>query len=94
MTAKEEKQEIKNKLEYLGLDLDNVPKDVIEIKPLEYIVSKAYEDTAHKVYRYVDIKDIQILLTNKNRLDSLSERYKNAMPLVNYLIPKSEEDIR
>ena len=39
------------------------------------------------------IKDIEILITPKDRLDDLSERYKLASPLFTYMKPETNEDI-
>ena len=39
------------------------------------------------------IKDIEILITPKDRLDELSERYKLASPLFTYMKPETNEDL-
>lgn len=67
---------IKEKLEYLGLDLDKIPKEIKKYKSLEFRIPKFYEEKQYKQYRYVPIKDIQILLSPTNRLDEIEEKYK------------------
>ena len=84
---------IKEKLEYLGLDLDKIPKEIKKYKSLEFRIPKFYEEKQYKQYRYVPIKDIQILLSPTNRLDEIEEKYKKAEPLASYLDNKSEENI-
>ena len=82
-----------DKFKYLGLDLDNIPKEIKEFKSLDYRPSKYNDDHTYKVYRYVDINDIQILLTPTSRLSNISEKYGKAVPLYEYLTPKTAENI-
>ena len=84
---------IKEKLEYLGPDLDHIPKEIKKYKPLEFRIPKFYEEKQYRQYRYLPIKDIQILLSPTNRLDEIEEKYKKASPLVEYLDGKTEENI-
>ena len=85
--------DIKEKLEYLGLDLNNIPKDLSKYKPLEFRVPKFYDEKQYRQYRYIPTKNIQILLSQTNRLDDIAEKYKKAKPLVSYLDSESEENI-
>ncbi len=71
-------ENIIDKLKYIGLDLDNIPKFIKEIKPLDYRPSKYNDEHVYKVYKYIDIKDIQILLTPTNRLSYISEKYRKS----------------
>ena len=85
--------EIKEKLEKIGLDLKKVPKYLTEIEPIQYRVTKKYEQTSEKVYRYINIKDIDILITQSDRLDEMSLKYKKAKPLADYIEEKGEENL-
>ena len=87
------KSGIKEKLKYLGLDLDSIPKELKNHKSLEYRIPKFYEEKQYKQYRYVPVKNIQILLSPTNRLDDIEEKYKKARPLEEYLDNKKEENI-
>ena len=89
----EKNETIKEKLEYLGLDLDKIPRSLKQYKPLEFRIPKVYDEKQYRQYRYVPIKDIQILLSPTNRLDEIEEKYKKASPLADYLDNKSEENI-
>ena len=91
--AIEKKENIKQKLEYLGLDLENIPKQLKQLKPLEFRISKFNDEKQYKQYRYISIKDIQILLSPTNRLDEIEVKYKKASPLADYLDSKNEENI-
>ena len=84
---------IEKKLEYLGLDLDKIPRTLKKFEPLEFRVPRFYEEKQYRQYRYIPIKDIQILLSPTNRLDEIEEKYKKASPLADYLDNKSEENI-
>ena len=84
---------IKEKLEYIGLDLENIPKELKEYKPLEFRIPKFYEEKQYRQYRYILVKDIQILLSPTNRLDEIEEKYKQARPLAEYLDGESEDNI-
>ena len=82
--TKEEKLILAN-LEYIGLDLKNIPDFLINYKDVEYKPEKIIEQTTFKVYRYINLKDIQILLTPVNKLGSVVEKYSRAHPLCEYL---------
>ena len=86
-------ENIEEKLEYIGLDLDKIPASIKKFEPLDFRIPKFYDEKQYRQYRYVPIKDIQILLTPTNRLDELEEKYQNASPLYEYLDQKNEENI-
>ena len=90
--TKDEKEIIEQKLEYIGLDLENVPEFLKIFKPLNYRPLESYDDT-YKIYKYINICDIQILITPTDRLTSLQEKYKLANPILEYLDSENEEDI-
>ena len=60
---------------------------------MEFRIPKFYEEKQYKQYRYIPVKDIQILLSPTNRLDEISEKYKQAKPLAQYLDGENEENI-
>lgn len=86
-------KDIKSKLEYLGLDLDNIPKELMNFEPVEFRIPKFYDEMQYKQYRYVPIKDIEILLTPTTRLDEIEIKYKNASPISEYLDNENEENL-
>ena len=94
MTKNIDKSEsIDEKLEYLGLDLEKIPASIKKFEPLEFRIPKFYDEKQYRQYRYIPIKDIQILLSPTNRLDEIEEKYKKASPLADYLDSKKEENI-
>lgn len=91
--TKEKDNTINKKLDYIGLDLQNVPEFLKEFKPLEFRPLKLYTEENQKTYRYLDVKDIQIMITTSNKSEDLKTRYKNADPIYFYMVPEGEEDI-
>ena len=90
MSETNEKNLILENLNYIGLDLENVPDFLMDYKDVDYKPTRAYEQTDFRVYRYINLKDIQILLTPTNRLNSITEKYSKAMPLCEYLSDEEE----
>lgn len=84
---------IKEKLEYIGLDLDKIPKILKEYSDINFRTLKGYDEKKYKQYRFVNVSDIEILLSPTNRMDTIKEKYENAMPLCYYLDSKNEENI-
>lgn len=84
---------IKEKLDYLGLDIDNIPEQIKKFEPLKFKIPKVYEEKQYRQYKYIPIKDIQILLSPTTRLDKIEEKYKKASPLYEYLDSESEKNI-
>lgn len=84
---------LREKVDYIGFELEKVPEFLKEFEPLNYRVPKVYDETTYKVYKYVNVKDIEILITPKDRLDELADRYRLASPLFTYMKPETNEDI-
>ena len=91
--TKEDKKKIQEKLKYIGLNLEKVPDFFLEYHPIEYRPTRGYDENKYRVYRYIDVRDIQIYLTPTNRMDLLIDKYEKAEPLYPYLVPEKEEDI-
>ena len=89
----EDKEKLKEKLEYIGLNLERVPTFLKEFTPFSFRPLKSYDNISYKVYKYVDVADIEILLTPTDRLTNLNESYKLAMPIGRYLDSKTEENL-
>ena len=87
-------ESIIEKLNYLKLDLNDVPETLTNFKQLKFRASRTYDDS-YKVYRYIDVKDIEILLVDLHKDVDLNKKYSEATPLKAYLStePENEEDI-
>ncbi len=84
---------IQEKLDYIGLKLDDLPETLTEYQDISFRAIKGYDEKKYKQYRYIKISDIEILLSPTNRVDSIKDKYEKAMPLICYLDSKSEENI-
>lgn len=84
---------MEEKLEYLGLNLSKIPASIKKFDALEFRVPKFYDEKQYRQYRYIPIKDIQIMLSPTNRLDEIEQKYRQASPLIDYLDNKKEENI-
>lgn len=85
--------DIISKLEYIGLDLENIPDFLNETFKFDYKPLKSTHENNYKIYRYIPISEIQILLTPCNRLNTIQEKYGKANAISSYLDSKSEENI-
>jgi hypothetical protein len=85
-------ESITQKLNYLGLTLEDIPDFIQKRRPLSYRIPKVYDENQYRQYRFVPIRDIQILLTPTNRMDELTEKYRKASPLSDYLDNQTEEN--
>lgn len=91
--TKENKKAIEEKLKFIGLDLENIPQCLLNVDKVSYKPLKSYEDNNYKIYKYINVKDIDILITPSDRLDDLNEKLKKALPLSIYMNAENEETI-
>ncbi len=86
------KDDLQKKLRYLNLDLEEVPDEITEFKPLNFNVSRLSNDKDHRVFRYVPVDKIDILFTPYLRTDDLRDKYSKAIPLHKFILPAEEEE--
>ena len=86
------KRDLSSKLEYLGLYLENIHSALYNFEPLNFNVSRLNNDKDHKVFRFVSIDKIEILLTPCLRSDPVREKYSKAEPLGKYLTNDNTEE--
>ena len=91
--TKEEQQTIEKKLDKIHLDLQNIPEIFQKPNMIKYRPQKGYYNSNYNIYRYVNIKDIEIYLTPTTRLEEVNQKYKLAKPLICYLDPNNEENL-
>lgn len=84
--------DLTQKLNYLGLDLENVPEFLYDFKPLNFNLSRLNNDKDHKVFRFVPISKIDILITPCLRSDPVREKYSKAFPLGSYLANENSQE--
>lgn len=86
------KGDLQKKLKYLNLDLDDIPDNLTEFKPLNFNVSRLNNDRDHRIYRFVPIDKIEIMITPCLRTDPLKDKYSKAVPLFKYILPAENDD--
>lgn len=91
--ANANEKNIKEKLKYLDLDLENIPEFLMQYGPLEYRVANISEDREQIVYKYVPINKIQLLITPETKNENLKKRYSEALPLHRYLKMDQGEEV-
>ena len=79
-------------LEYLNLNLKKIPKSLINADDVDIKSTEIRNEKNYKVYKYVSIKDINIVLTNARRLDEPAKKIENMKDLSFYLNKKNEEE--
>ena len=88
--TKETEKTFEENLKYIGLNLNKIPTFLKKYEGLNFRPSKSYDETIYKVYKYVNIKEIEILITPENRLTDIKQRYKLASPICEYLDSEKE----
>lgn len=86
------KGDIQKKLQYLNLDLEDIPDELMEFTPLNFNVSRLSNDKDHRVFKYVPVDKIDILFTPYLRTDDLRDKYSKAVPLYKFILPAEEEE--
>ena len=84
-------EDIKSKLDYIGLNLEEIPEILKKQHKVKYRPQNAQDEKSYKIYRYVNVNDIDILITNTNRLTDITQKYEEAIPLKEYLNKENKE---
>ena len=92
MEKKKIAQKISEKLEYICLDLEEIPETLKYIENINFKPNTGIEENKYRQYRFVSPKELEILLSPCNRLEDIKTKYSKAKPLVSYLVPKTEEE--
>lgn len=70
-------------LEYIGLNIKRISKTKFKQNPIQF--SKFNNSKTYKVYEYISIHDLEVLITPLERTAEFKERYKTSKPLIEYL---------
>ena len=89
----DEKLKIQSNLEYIGLDLENIPDFIKNYRALEFRPIRGFSDNKSRIYKYINVKDIQIYITPRNKMDLLSKKYEESSRLYDYIKLETEDDI-
>ena len=62
----ETNENLTEKLEYIGLDLNNIPDKLNFFQNINFRVRKNYIEENYKVYKYVNVNDIEIFFNTNS----------------------------
>ena len=82
---------IEKKLEYIGLNLEKIPNSLKSSETVECHLIKEYRDTTYKVYKYLNVKEIQIFITTENSASNIQKKCKSAMPIEEFFKDESNK---
>ncbi len=83
--------ELQQNLEFLGLDLEKLPKFINDANVPTFSPSRFNNDKDLKIYKFVPINEIEILLTPCLRSDDIQKKYAEALPLKCFLNMDGDE---
>ncbi len=84
--------ELEEKLDFLGLNLEKLPKFITDSSVPNFNITRFNHDKDLKVYKFVPINQIEILLTPCLRSDSIQKKYAEALPLKMFLHEDGDEE--
>ena len=84
-TTNDEIKNIEEKLKYIGLNISEIPKSFQSMQNIKCNLTKEYRDTIYKVFKYVDVRDIQIFITSEGKISNIEKKCKLAKPIIEYL---------
>ena len=78
-------ENIIKKLKYIGLDLNNIPNEIMEFNKLDFRPKNSEEIKYYKVYKYINVNDIKET-TPYNTLDAVKNNriYTNLMIMIHH----------
>lgn len=79
-------------LEYLNLDLKQIPDSIKNTDDIDIKASEIRNEKNYKVYKYLPIKQINIVMTNARRLDEPAKKVESMNDLSYYLNEKNQEE--
>lgn len=94
MEEKYTEDDLLSKLKYLGINKEKIPEYLKDFSPISFNTTRLNNDKVHRVFQFVPIDKIQILLTPCLRGDDIKDKYSKAVPLGRFFNPAgNEEDI-
>ncbi len=87
-----ENEELQEKLDFLGLSLEKLPKFISDAEVPSFNISRMNNDKDLKVYKFIPIDKIEILLTPALRSDPIKTKYEEAVPLKFFLNEDGDEE--
>ena len=85
-------QKLKDVLKYLNLNLNKIPKALKTEDGTSIKSSDLRTENDYKIYKYISIKDINIMLTNTHRLDEPAKKIETINSLEYYFDKENKEE--
>lgn len=86
------KEKLTENFEYLGLK-DEYKEYILNKKTnIEFEINRIYSDKEQKVYKYINIDDIEIILTPHNKDDDLKEKINDGI-YIQYFLENNDENL-
>ena len=82
-------QNMEQFLKYIKLDLTNIPDTILNSDNIDIKSSEINNQKNYKVYRYISVKDINIVFVNNRRLDEPSKKNRKYARFI--LLSKQKE---
>ena len=89
----ETNENLTEKLKFIGLDLENIPDKASFFQNINCRMRRNYNEKKYKVYKFVNVDDVDIFLSPTHRLTDYTEKYAKAWPLVAYLYTDTDQNI-
>ncbi len=89
----ETNENLTEKLKFIGLDLENVPDKLVLYHNINCRMRRNYTEKKYKVYKFINVDEIDVFLTPTHRLTDYTEKYAKALPLGAYLYTDSDENL-
>ena len=89
----ETNENLTEKLNFIGLDLENIPDRLNYFHSINFGLHKNYVEKNYKVYKYLNVDDIDIFLTPTDRFTDYTEKYAKALPIAAYLGTSTDEEM-
>lgn len=81
-------------LDYVGIDTSKALSKKLYSQKVEYKVSKSFDNSkVYRIYKKIDPKKIEILISNTDRTTEIKTRYNSAVPLQQYFKENKEDFI-
>ena len=88
------KHSLDEKLKFIGIDKDNIPSALLKQGKTNFKLNSLAKDKSEDVYIYLNIKDLEFLLTEKNSDEDLSVKYKDAKSISEYLTFDENDELK
>lgn len=89
----ETNENLTEKLKFIGLDLENIPDKASFFQNINCRMRRNYNEKKYKVYKFVNVDDVDIFLSPTHRLTDYTEKYAKALPLGAYLYTDTDQNI-